>query len=185
MKLLLAQENKACMRRDYMGRVPIDYAATSGKYEACNVLVDKHATLNAKDRYGASLLPFAVRCGYLRMVEELLAMPEIDINSPDSLGRTTFWWAQKQGYVDIVSRLENHTQRTGVVAPPVKLDHGQQASFEIGTAYCDVCIASVSEDYYYCKSCGLGDFYICLECLGLGAHYLVESHNLFRHKKDE
>lgn len=118
------------------------------------------------------------------MVQDLLAIPGVDINSSDSIGRTTFWWAQKQGHIDIANCLADHAYHTGTGIPPMELALGPQARFDTDGAYCDVCVASISEDYYYCKSCSLGDFCICLECRDLGAHCIVGSHDLFRYRKD-
>ncbi|KAI0411424.1 hypothetical protein F5X98DRAFT_357195 [Xylaria grammica] len=133
---------------------------------------------NITDYFGISALSIAARCGRGRIVDQLLAILDTDINSEDSCGRTPIWWALKQGHVEIADRLRQHLSRIGLGASVAEMEMGGPVLFNLEAGYCDVCLASINERCYRCGHCTGGDFVVCRECYELGGHCLVKSHIL-------
>jgi ankyrin repeat protein len=149
--------------KDSLGRTPLFYAIKHGQNEAFDLLKTKLIQMNTKDYYGTSALSVAARCGRKHMVNQLLAIPNIDIRSKDSLGRTPLWWARKQRHIEIAERLLEHATELGLNIT-IEMEIGDPALFDTKSDYCDVCLASINEAYYCCAHCNGGDFLICLEC---------------------
>lgn len=87
--------------------------------DAFNLLMATHPNFNITDHYAASLISFVIRYGRLELIERLLTSPEIDIKTPDKLGRSPLWWAQKQGHAEPAKRLAEHAGSSGLGTPPL------------------------------------------------------------------
>ncbi|KAI1157291.1 ankyrin repeat-containing domain protein [Nemania serpens] len=179
-KLLLGNDHYALIK-DNLGRPPLFYAIKNSR-DAVFHLLQPYQQADAEDHFGISALSIAARCGREHMVAQLLTIPDIDINSQDSCGRTPLWWACKQGYVKIAALLRKHASDFSFDIAVTEVDMGVPASFNIDGDYCDVCLASVDEAYYYCARCNGGNFVICRECHKLGGHCLVQSHILSQYE---
>lgn len=170
--------------KDNSGRTPLWYAAGRGYESTVQLLLDNNAAADAKDHYGSTPLSIAARFGYEIVVDKLSALPTVDALSEDKFGRTPLWWAQKQGHTSIVEVLVHCTEDLGD-ATTGGLPLGPPSIFDtkIGI-YCDVCLFAIFKNHYHCDSCNGGNFDICSECRGLGAHCNVASHHLTFRNRD-
>ncbi|GAW16521.1 hypothetical protein ANO14919_059510 [Xylariales sp. No.14919] len=175
-KLLLEKVDHASIA-DYAGRSPLFYAIMKGQNGVFDVLRAGQQS-KMRDYFGISALSIAVRCGRERIVDQLLATLDTDINSGDNCGRTPIWWALKQGHVEIANRLRQHLSGLGLDASVAGMEMGAPVLFNVEGRYCDVCLAGMNKRYYSCDHCSGGDFDVCRECYELGGHCLVKSHIL-------
>lgn len=133
--------------------------------------------INKTGHYGSTLLSVAVRYGHEEPVNQLLAIPDIDCTLKDNFGRSALWWARRQGYVGIEGRLLEYA-KTEDFDIGILVETSEPAEFSIESGCCDVCLVRIREAYYHCTDCNGGDFDLCLECRGLGAHCLINTHTL-------
>ena len=81
------------------------------------------------------------------MVRQLLTTTNINIDSHDSYGRTAVWWDRKQGLIKIIDRLCNHANDLKLDILVSDIDMKDPVSFDAGTRYCDICLASMLQPY--------------------------------------
>lgn len=174
---ILLQKGADGLIKDDLGRSPLYYAIIQDEAEIFDRLFTKNSQVNSRDYYGMTVLSVAVRCGRKKMIEQLLAIPDVDINSQDNFGRTPLWWAQKQGYIDIAERLHEYANSASLNILAVDLPTGGPKTFDNCCKYCVVCLCS-NECWLRCYHCAHRDFNICRECQRLGAHCLDKSHTL-------
>jgi ankyrin repeat protein len=177
-RLLLDKDGETC-RHDNLGRSLFFYAVRGG-LEAFNLLRDRRMHINQTDCYGSTLLSVAVRYGHEELVNQLLAIPDIDCTLEDNFGRSALWWARKQNYVGIVERLLEYSKTRGLDLGVLEAETGEAAVFLAESRTCDVCLSTIQEYCYHCTDCNGGNFDICPECQELGAHCLNEVHVLLK-----
>jgi len=169
--------------KDLYGRTPLLYAARNGNEAAVQLLLaTNRVNIDSKDYYGSTPLSIAARIGNKDVVAFLLTKSHT-LNVKDAFGRSPLWWARKNGYPEIADLLlekykENSItiQEDDLPTPTVSVPADKESG------YCDVCVLDISDTdiCYFCKVCSNGDFWICEECLAIGAHCLDKSHTLIK-----
>ncbi len=96
-------------RRTPYGTTPLDRAVVAGFKDIVELLIAKGADVNAKDNWDWTPLHSAVY-GHKEIVELLIAKGA-DVNAGDGAGRTPLWYAEKEGYTEIVELLRKHEQK--------------------------------------------------------------------------
>jgi ankyrin repeat protein len=85
---------------------PIHDAALAGNVAAIQQELNNNVDVNAKDRWGWTALMLAARRGHSAVVEQLLNVPDIDVNySYDDNTGTALVVAVREGRTSIVDRL--------------------------------------------------------------------------------
>jgi ankyrin repeat protein len=100
---------------------------------AIDLIVDG-ADPNRRDEYsGATVLAIAAMMGDARMIEALLAVPDLDVNATNVSGDTALHHAVNHGHADVVERLLNQpdvdvnaTNSVGTTALIRSVDNGDE-----------------------------------------------------------
>ncbi|KAK8048379.1 hypothetical protein PG994_010109 [Apiospora phragmitis] len=141
-QLLLKEGTESC-REDNLGR-SLSFFAVQGGLEALNVLRDREININKRDYYGSTLLSVAVRYSYKELVNQLLAIPEIDCTLKDNFGRSALWWARKQGHVGIEECLLDYAKNQGVDFGTLEVETGELVELNNGSGWCDIVTVATS-----------------------------------------
>src|SRR2546425_343290 len=101
---LLKQNPDLVFSKDDHGNTPLHLAAVKGHKDIAELLLAKHADVNAKENHGNTPLHWAAVKGYKEMAELLLAN-KAKVNTKDNNGRTPLHWAAVKGYKDMAELL--------------------------------------------------------------------------------
>ncbi|KAF7540669.1 hypothetical protein G7054_g1120 [Neopestalotiopsis clavispora] len=170
---------------DNFARTTLTYATIWNHSKVVDILFSEPGVdFNAKDYWGATAVSFAARFGRSEIFGKIATVPSIDLHAEDAFGRTSLWWAQKQRHAGIATALvkrhqpTNDEQRKSHMLAALGEPTAFPNEFPGGKAFCDVCMASLDTSWYGCADCDSGAYAMCLECHGLGARCLGESHTL-------
>jgi hypothetical protein len=166
--------------KDFAGRTPLFDATRSGNMNVFKTLLAEH-TLDseATDCYGPTLLSIATRHGHQDLMRLLLSYEHTDPSSVDLFGRTVVSWARDSPTLQVLSK---HAMKRGL--PIERSSHAARVNKPYPDSsnriWCDICTLYLSgtDVHYECNECNGGDFVICVECRGLGASCLEETHTL-------
>ena len=105
---LLAGDKSADMETKYKeeGQTPLFWAASDGHEAVVQLLIDKGADIEAKDRYGRTPLSWAAEKGHEAVVQ-LLIDKGADIEAKNHYGRTSLFWAAENGQETVMQLLIN------------------------------------------------------------------------------
>ena len=121
-------------------------------------------------------LTAAIIKGRTCAVKILLAVRPVDIECRDALGRSSMWWARRQGFSDLVKILLDEGQRRGISFEDEYPDT-YAPLLKPRSSMCDVCcFADVG--VLYCKVCNSGNFDICRDCFDRGGRCMDDGHVL-------
>ena len=93
-------------KRTPYGTTPLHRAASAGLKDIVGLLIDKGGDVNAKDNWDWTVLHSAVYGD--KEVVELLIAKGANVNARDGDSRTPLWYAQDEGYTEIVELLRKH-----------------------------------------------------------------------------
>ena len=88
-----------------MDRRDLNSAIREGNIDQVKKLLEDGADPNKIDKYGQFPLQIAATTNQFKIVELLLAKPNIDVNQTNKYGDTALYWAAFYGYVDVVKLL--------------------------------------------------------------------------------
>ena len=83
---------------------PLHYAASYGRFELCEWLIEQKARVLSKDKFARTPLSMAVRNGHLKTAS-LLMQHGSDIEQADSSGNAPLHYAAAYGWMDCVDFL--------------------------------------------------------------------------------
>ncbi|KAJ6095378.1 hypothetical protein N7486_006124 [Penicillium sp. IBT 16267x] len=172
--LLLEYANPELESQDQCGRTSFFLAAK------------KNASVDQKDKYGATPLIAAIRSGQEEAVKYLLPLTNSsEIPSQSELGGGLLWWALGSGSEKVIDLVRQSTGTANV--NPLEMDPDTKCSlakFDSTGRWCDVCTRCISknESYRSCKDCH--DFDVCLQCVGFGVKCLDSAH-IWENKEPE
>ncbi|KAJ5569704.1 amidase signature domain-containing protein [Penicillium hispanicum] len=158
------------------GRAALFFAAKEGNCATLEALVSAGASLNIKDRYGATPLFAAVRNGHQEATELLLALTKPAVEFVDGLQRNLLWWAAGSGCAEVVDTVRQFLQEAAIdVSESVPVPECSLVKFSARRRWCGICTRCISgESYHACQTCRL--FSVCSQCFGLSARCLDATH---------
>lgn len=80
------------------------WATYKGRADVVNILLERHADVNAHGNYHISSLLWAAGRGYVQIAEALIANGA-KVNMGDKYGTTALIWACRKGHTEIVKLL--------------------------------------------------------------------------------
>lgn len=162
-------------------RSALMYAVEGNHIRAVEILLEVDGLdPNAKDHWGSTAISIAARFGFPEVFSKIAALPQVDLHTTDSFGRSALWWARKQRHYSIAKDISELSPPASIVAlgSPAVPAMGEPRQFIRTGTLCDVCRFPCPGSSYHCDDCAGDDLDICWECYGLGARCLVESHNM-------
>lgn len=86
---------------------PMHKAAGTDQRDMQRLLLERHAQIERRDRYGRTPLHWAATSGHAEMVR-LLIEQGADIGATDNRGRTARWWAEHGGHTNVVTIIDTY-----------------------------------------------------------------------------
>lgn len=166
---------------DICARSALMYAVEKNDLRAVEILLEVDGVdPNAKDHWGSTAISIAARLGFSAVFSKIVALPQVDLHTTDSFGRSAVWWARKQRCYGIARDIMEVSPPADIVASgsPETPAMGEPRQFIRTGTGCDVCRFPCPDPPYHCDDCAGGDLDICQECYGLGARCLVQDHNI-------
>jgi ankyrin repeat protein len=94
---------------DNFARTALIYAIIQNHFKIVDVLLSEPGMhINAKNYWSETEISFAARLGCLDIFRKIAAVPDVDLHGKDSFGRTSLWWAEKQGHISITRDIIEH-----------------------------------------------------------------------------
>ncbi|XP_067661560.1 ankyrin repeat domain-containing protein 50-like [Haliotis asinina] len=94
--------------RGWKKRTPVMLAAKGGHKEVIELLINHRADLSTIDKVGNNILHIACESGHIDVVQYLLSLDSLDINSRGWKKRTPVMLAAKGGHKEVIELLINH-----------------------------------------------------------------------------
>ncbi|KAI0155915.1 ankyrin repeat-containing domain protein [Pestalotiopsis sp. NC0098] len=166
---------------DICARSAFMYAVERNNLRAVEILLEVDGLEpNAKDHWGSTVISVAARLGFPEVFNKIAALPQVDLHTTDSFGRSALWWAQKQRCYGIARDISERSPpaRVAALGSPEIPAMGEPLQFVRTGTLCDVCRFPCPDSPYHCDDCAGGDLDICRECYSLGARCLVQDHDI-------
>jgi len=106
-KLLLTKGSKVNSKSKKPTNTPLHYAAINGDIEIVEMLLSRHANINAENKYGNTPLHNAVESKKMEIIE-LLLKKGANVNARNSNNLTPFQLAVEEGREEIIKLLLQH-----------------------------------------------------------------------------